>query len=162
MTAKRTTLAELQELAAKEVAKLPVDQLQLLVEDVAVLLSRAKSLDEKINRALDLRFSEQAKAARASAGKDTGRIRLVDNDFEIVADSPKAVVWDQATLSKIAAIIRDEWNENPTDYLIIKYGVAESKFNAWPPALQKAFESARTVRAGKPSYEIIAKKREAA
>ena len=40
MTAKRTTLAELQELAAKEVAKLPVDQLQLLVEDVAVLLSR--------------------------------------------------------------------------------------------------------------------------
>jgi len=64
MSFNRTTLAELQELATKEVAKLPVDQLQLLVEDVAVLLSRAKSLDEKISSALDLRFSEQAKAAR--------------------------------------------------------------------------------------------------
>src|SRR6476646_2746703 len=128
MSFNRTTLAELQELATDEVARLPVAKLQKLVEDVAVLLSRAKSLDEKINGALDLRFSEQAKAARASAGKDTGRIRLVDDDFEIVADSPKAVVWDQATLSKIAAIIRDEWNENPTDDLIIKYGVAESKF----------------------------------
>ena len=162
MTANRVALAESQELATDEVARLPVIKLQKLVEDVAVLLSRAKSLDERINTALDLRFAEQAKAARAAAGKDTGRIRLVDNDFEIVADSPKAVVWDQATLSKIAAVIRDEWHENPTDYLTIKYGVAESKFNAWPPALQKAFESARTVRAGKPSYEIIAKKREAA
>jgi len=162
MTANRVALAESQELATDEVARLPVIKLQKLVEDVAVLLSRAKSLDERINTALDLRFAEQAKAARAAAGKDTGRIRLVDNDFEIVADSPKAVVWDQATLSKIAAVIRDEWHENPTDYLTIKYGVAESKFNAWPPALQKAVEPARTVRAGKPSYEIIAKKREAA
>jgi hypothetical protein len=158
----RVTLAELQELATAEVARLPVDQLQTLVEDVAVLLSRAKSLDEKISAALDLRFSERAKATRLAAGKDTGRVRLIDNEFEIVADSPRAVVWDQATLSKIAVTIRDEWLENPTDYLTIKYGVAESKFNAWPSALQKLFEPARTVRAGKPSYEIFVKKREAA
>jgi hypothetical protein len=158
----RVTLAELPDLATEEVARLPVNQLQTLVEDVAVLLSRAKSYDEKISTALDLRFSEQAKAARTAAGKDTGRVRLTDDEFEIVADSPKAVIWDQGTLSKIAAVIRDEWHENPTDYLTIKYGVAESKFNAWPPALQKAFEPARTVKTGKPSYEIVAKKREAA
>src|SRR4051795_3884865 len=162
MTANRVTLAELQELATDEVSKLPVDQLQTLVEDVAILLRRAKSLDEKLSTALDLRFSELAKAARSAAGKDTGRVRLVDNEFEIVADSPRAVVWDQDTLSKIAATIRDEWHENPTDYLTIKYGVAESKFNAWPPALQKAFEAARTVKVGKPSYDIIARKRGAA
>src|SRR4051794_15628887 len=108
MTAKRTTLAELQELATEDVAKLPVDQIHTLVEDVAVLLNRAKSLDDKIGATLDLRFSEQAKAARNAAGKDTGRVRLMDNEFEIVADSPRAVVWDQATLRKIAAAIRDE------------------------------------------------------
>jgi hypothetical protein len=162
MTAKRTTLAELQELATDEVAKLPVGHLYALVEDVAVLMARAKSLDDKISTALDLRFSERAKAARAAAGKDTGRVRVMDNEFEIVADSPRAVTWDQITLSKIAAVIRDEWHENPTDYLTIKYGIAESKFNAWPSTLQKAFEPARTVRAGKPSYEIFARKREAA
>jgi hypothetical protein len=39
MTAKRTTLAELQELATDEVAKLPVGHLYALVEDVAVLRS---------------------------------------------------------------------------------------------------------------------------
>jgi ferredoxin-fold anticodon binding domain-containing protein len=54
----RVTLAELQELATEEVARLSVDKLQTLVEDVAVLLNRAKSLDEKISTALDLRFSE--------------------------------------------------------------------------------------------------------
>jgi hypothetical protein len=162
MTAKRTTLAELQELATEEVARLPVYQLQILVEDVAVLMARAKSLDEKIDCALDLRFSDRAKAARSAEGKDTGRIRFNDGAFEIVADSPKAVTWEQKTLAKIAAVIRDEWHENPTDYLTIKYGVAESKFNAWPPALQKAFEPARTVKAGKPSYEIVAKTRQAA
>jgi hypothetical protein len=158
----RVTLAELQELATEEVARLSVDKLQTLVEDVAVLLNRAKSLDEKISTALDLRFSEQAKAARAAAGKDTGRVRLVDDDFEIVADSPKAVIWDQGTLSKIAAVIRDEWHENPADYLTIKYIVAETRYNSWPSALQKAFEPARTVKAGKPSYEIVVRKREAA
>jgi hypothetical protein len=89
-------------------------------------------------------------------------VRLMDHDFEIVADSPRAVIWDQAALSKIAVVIRDEWHENPTDYLTIKHGVAESKYSAWPPTLQKLFEPARTVRAGKSSYEIIAKKREAA
>jgi hypothetical protein len=162
MTANRVTLAELQELKTDEVAKLPVDQLLTLVEDVAVLLSRAKKLDDKINTALDLRFAEQAKAARASSGKDTGRVRLVDDEFEIVADMPKAVMWDQSALSKIAAVIRDEWKEDPTDYLTIKYGVPELKFSSWPSALQKAFEPARTVKAGKPSYEIIPAKQEAA
>src|SRR5689334_13376498 len=130
MKANRVTLAELQELATDEVAKLQVAQLQALVEDVAVLLSRAKSLDEKISAALDLKFSEQAKSARLAAGKDTGRVRLEGDDFEVIADSPKAVVWDQGILSKIAVTIRDEWNENPADYLTIKYGVAESKFTA--------------------------------
>jgi hypothetical protein len=89
-------------------------------------------------------------------------VRLVDDDFEIVADSPKAVIWDQGTLSKIAAVIRDEWHENPADYLTIKYIVAETRYNSWPSALQKAFEPARTVKAGKPSYEIVVRKREAA
>ena len=162
MNANRVTLAELPALAIEEVAKLPVDQLQMLVEDVAALMARAKSLDEKIDSALDRRFSDRAKAARSAEGKDTGRVRFDDGEFEIMADSPRAVIWEQKALAKIAATIRDEWNENPTDYLTIKYGVAESKFSAWPPVLQTLFEPARTVKAGKSSYEITAKKRKAA
>src|SRR5690349_19209254 len=99
----RTTLAELPALAIEEVAKLPVDQLQMLVEDVAVLMARAKSLDEKIDSALNLRFSDQAQAARSAEGKDTGRIRFDDGEFEIMADSPRAVIWEQKALAKIAA-----------------------------------------------------------
>src|SRR5690242_13913089 len=158
----RTTLAELQEMTTEEASTLPVAHLQMLVEDVAVLMARAKSLDEKIDSALDLRFSDRAKAARSAEGKDTGRIRFDDGEFEIMADSPRAVIWEQKALAKIAVTTRNEWNENPTDYLTIKYGVAESKFSAWPPVLQKLFEPARTVKAGKSSYEIVAKKRKAA
>lgn len=141
-----------------EVARLPIAIIQMLVEDVAVLIARAKSYDEKLSAALDLRFSEKARAARSAEGKDTGRIRFDDEEFEIVADSPKAVIWDQKSLASIAAKIRDEWSEDPADYLTVKYGVAESKFTAWPPLLRKTFEPARTLRAGKPSYEIVAKK----
>jgi hypothetical protein len=157
-----TTLAELQEMTTEEVAKLPVAHLQMLVEDVDILMARAKSLNEKIDTALNLRFSDRAKAARSAEGKDTGRVRFDEGEFEIVADSPRAVMWNQVALSRIAGIIRDEWNENPRDYLTVKYVVAESKFSAWPPTLQKLFEPARTVKAGKPSYEIYFKTRRAA
>ena len=35
---------------------------------------------------------------RAEAGKDTGTVRFVDNDFTVIADLPKRVKWDQAKL----------------------------------------------------------------
>jgi hypothetical protein len=32
--------------------------------------------------------------------------------------------------------------------------VSETKFNAWPETLKSAFEAARTVKSGKPSYRL--------
>jgi hypothetical protein len=154
----RTTLAELPEMSTAEVARLPVAHLQMLVEDVAVLLARAKSYDEKLSDALNIRFSERAADVRRAAGKDTGRVHFEDDGFTISADLPKAVVWDQAKLAGAVATIRDEWKENPAHYIATKMSVAESKWSAWPPSIRAAFEAARTVKSGKPSYEIAAKR----
>jgi hypothetical protein len=162
MTANHPTLAELPGMSTAEVSALPLDVLQMLVEDGAALTARAKSVNEKIDAALDLRFAEKARSARSAEGKDTGRVRFDDDGFNVAADSPKSVAWDQKQLAKIAETIKNDWAEDVSDYLVVKYSVAENKYSAWPPLLRKTFDPARTVKAGKPSYEIIARKQEAA
>jgi hypothetical protein len=129
----------------------------MLLEDVAALMARAKCLDEKLTTALDLRYSERARRARAAEGKDTGRVRLVDEDFEVIADLPKATVWDQRKLATVFSVIAEQWRENPHEYITVKYGVPESKFSAWPTPVRKLFEPARTVKPGKPSYSLAKK-----
>jgi hypothetical protein len=139
---------------ATEVSALPIDQLELLLEDVAELKARAARLDGILSSALHMRFSEGAHAARRAAGKDTGTVRLADGDVVIVADLPKKVEWDQAKLDAAVQVVKG-WGENPADYIEVKLSVAERKFEAWPPAIQREFIGARTVSAGKPTYKIV-------
>jgi hypothetical protein len=44
--------------------------------------------------------------------------------------------------------------EDPAEYVEISYRISETKFNAWPETLKSAFEAARTVKSGKPSYRL--------
>ena len=155
MTSNRPTLAELGSMRADEVAKLPADMLALLVEDVAKLLASAKAYDEKISAALHIKYGALAQQARSAEGKDTGRVRLTYANEVVVADQPKNVTYDQATLARAVAVIRDEWKEDPEDYVQIKYSVPEGRYQAWPQSIKRIFDPARVVKAGKPSYEII-------
>ena len=50
------------------------------------------------------------------------------------------------------------WGEAPEDYISFEIKVAEARFNAWPPAIRKLFEPARTLKTGKPSYKLEALK----
>lgn len=156
----RTTLAQMSEMGTAAVAALPPDQLAMLLEDVADLKAQAKRYDDILSAALHQRYRDNAKAARDAGEKSHGTVRFEDGDYEVVADLPKKVEWDQKLLRQRADIIHDEWKEDPNDYLEIKLSVKESKFTAWPPHLQQLFTPARTVGAGKPSYEL--KRKEAA
>ncbi|GGC63840.1 hypothetical protein GCM10011504_47560 [Siccirubricoccus deserti] len=149
----RTTLAQLRGMDAERAARLPVDQLALLLEEVGELKADTKGLADLLHDALHTRFGSAAAAARRAEGKDTGRVRLAEDGFEVVADLPKRVEWDQPRLAVAVATIRG-WGEDPADYVAIESRVPESRFLAWPPRIRAVFEPARTVAAGRPSYTL--------
>lgn len=157
----RVTLAQLTQMPTHEAASLPVEHLAMLLEDVADLKDQAKKADAALLAALDARYGENARAARRAKGIDTGRVRLADGEFEVHADLPKDVDWDAAKLREAVETIRS-WQEDPAEYVSIKITVPERKYEAWPSAIRKLFDPARTVGTGRPSYKLVRKQAEAA
>lgn len=152
----RTTLAQLREMDAAQAACLPIDHLALLLEEVGALKADAKHLADLLHDALHTRYGEAAAAARRADGKDTGRVRLEADSFEVVADLPKKVEWNQGRLAEAVATILG-WGEDPADYVATEIRVPESRFTAWPPRIRDVFAPARTVATGRPSYTLQAK-----
>jgi hypothetical protein len=156
MTSNRTTLADLRTMDMQKLAALPVDQLALLADDVVALKADAKTLGDKMSAILHARFGDQAAVTRRMEGKDTGRVRLLVDGFEVVADLPKRTEWDQARLRDAVTTLRG-WGEDPADYVAIEMSVPESRYAAWPPRIRALFEPARTVGTGRPSYTLTQK-----
>ena len=92
--------------------------------------------------------------ARAAIAKDTGIIRFSDGAITIVADLPKKVDWDQAKLAALVETIRGS-GEDPGQYIEISFSVSERAYGAWPDAIRRAFEPARTLRTGKPTFRLL-------
>ncbi len=152
----RTTLAQLREMDAAAAARLPVDQLAALLDDAAELKADAKRAADLLHDALHARFGAAAVAARREEGKDTGRVRLEEDGFEVVADLAKRIEWSQARLAEAVRTLR-EWGEDPADYVATELRVPEARFTAWPPRMRALFEPARTVGAGRPTYTLAPK-----
>ena len=149
----RPRLADLQGMDVPQIARLPVDQLAVLVEDLDEMKAEAKRLGDLMSLALHQRFGDAAAALRHAEGKDTGRVRLTENGCEIIADLAKKVSWDQSRLAEALATLR-AWGESPGDYVTTEVSVPESRFTAWPPRIRALFEPARTVAAGRPSSSL--------
>jgi hypothetical protein len=90
----------------------------------------------------------------ATGLNDTGTHHRADGDFDIKITMPKNVAWDQAMLADAMATIRSEWEADPTEYVDAKLSVSETKYAAWPAQIRELFTPARTVKPGKPKFEI--------
>ena len=148
------SLAQMREMGAKQVSNLPTDQLATLLEEINTLKADAAKLSDKLGDALDMKFRDDAADLRRADNKDSGRVSFDDGDCIVRADLPKKVTWNQAALTRAVQVIRDEWKEKPGDYVTLEVKVSETRFNAWPPAIQAVFCGARTVGVGRPSYVI--------
>ena len=95
----------------------------------------------------------QLDALRQQAGKTTGTVRFEVDGHTVIADLPKRVEYDQAKLKDAVEALR-KWGENPEDYVGLEVKVAEATYTAWPPAVRQLFEPARTVKTGKPTYQL--------
>jgi hypothetical protein len=156
----RIRIGDLKNMPVTGITQLPTGQLAVLQEEVDAHLNDARQLKERLDAALDRRFGQRARAIRASHGKDAGTVRFEDGAVTIAADLPKRVVWDQKQLAAIAGRIR-AGGEDPTEYVDIAFKVPERKFTAWPAHIRAAFEDARMVKTGKPSYRLSLSGRDA-
>ncbi|SHF44890.1 hypothetical protein SAMN05444279_1492 [Ruegeria intermedia] len=137
-----------------EIAQMPVDLLAVLQHEVDERLKRAKAAKARLDGALTVRYAARAEEARRAGGKDTGTVRLDDGDFIVVADLPKRVDWDQEQLAAMVERIRAA-GDDPAQYVDVTYKVPERKYAAWPEAIRKGFEPARTVRPGTLKVAIL-------
>ena len=147
------TLKDLHRMPIGEIAALPADQLALLQLEADEALRAAKATRDWLEGAIAQRYADRAQSLRREAGKDTGTIRFDDGPVTVVADLPKKVDWDQTQLAALAECIRAD-GDDPTEYVDTAIKVPERKFTAWPSHIRAAFEDARTVRVGKPSFHL--------
>lgn len=153
MISNRIPLDELRRMAIGDVVALPAEQLALLQDEAVEALRRAKTACDWLDGAITLKYGDRAHASRQAAGKDTGTIRFDDGHVTVVADLPKRVDWDQDKLATLVERIRSD-GDDPAEYVDVAIKVPERKFAAWPSHIRSAFEDARTVRTGKPSFRL--------
>jgi hypothetical protein len=139
------------------VAAQPIEVLAALADSLAEVKTLVADAEARLNAGLDVRFGDRARQLRAADGKDSGRVRLGDGVFVVVADVPKRVDWDQDKLAAIVARIRQS-GDDPTDYVRTTCDVSERAYTAWPQHIRRLFEPARTLKLGKPRYVIEARR----
>ena len=144
---------QLSAMSDAQLASLPATQLCEVHYNLAQLADWVKKAQAKVHAAMQRRYAEQERAARADAGKDFGTVRFNDGLVRITVDTPKRVTWNQQQLAAIAQRIAAS-GERVEEYLDIEFSVPESRFNNWPTALREQFEPARTVKPGKASYDL--------
>lgn len=144
---------QLTALSTLQLQTLPPPQLVEVHCNLAKLATWLKTEQTKVHTAMQKRFGEFERTARAQVGKDFGTVHFNEGELRVTVDQPKRVSWDQKQLASIAQRITAS-GDRVEDYLDIEFSISESRFNAWPPSMREQFEAARTVKPGKASYDL--------
>lgn len=147
------TLNDLEHKPIGELAALPPAELKMLMEDADALMKKAKLIREWLDGAVNLKYQTRIDAQRQAQDKPYGVVHIEDDGHTVTCDLPKKPEWDQAQLAVIAQNIQAS-GDNAAEYVETSYKISERKYGAWPEHIRQAFEKARTVRAGKPTYTI--------
>jgi hypothetical protein len=149
----RPSLADLARLPLGEIVALSAETLALLQEEAEETLRRAKAAKDWLDGALERKYGVLATEHRRIEGKDTGTVRFDDGAITVVADMPKKIEWDQEQLAATVERIRAA-GDDPGEYIETAFKVSERKYGAWPAHIRTAFEGARTVKTGKPTFAL--------
>jgi hypothetical protein len=150
----RITLYNLDQQPIGAIIALPANDLARLQTEVEEHFRKAKLLRDWFNGVLIQKYEHRAQTERLDANKDTGTVRFQDGEVAVVTDLAKRIDWDQAKLTAMVERIRLS-GANPAQYVDIAIKVPERKYSAWPDAIRKDFEPARTVRTGALSVTLI-------
>jgi len=144
---------QLTAMSVSQLQALPPAHLVEVQRNLGQLADWLKKEQAKVHTAMQQRFEELERVARAETGKDFGTVRFQEGPLCVSVDKPKRVSWDQKQLAEVAKRIAAS-GDRVEDYLDIEFSVPESRFNNWPTSLREQFEAARTVKPGKAIYVL--------
>lgn len=147
------SLEHAQLMSIGDLASATAADLQQVQAEASELLRKSKALKDWIDGAVALKYEYQAQAIRLEQGKDTGKVHFVDDGIRVTSELSKRPEWDQQKLAEIAKRIA-ETGDDPAEFIDVAYKVSERKYTAWPESLRAAFEPARTLKTGKPTFHL--------
>ncbi len=145
--------ADIAEMSIAQLASLPTQQLYEVDANIDKAITWLKGARTKVDAALEQRFGEQGREALRDTARDFGTAHFNVDGVHVKYELPKKVSWDQKKLKAIAERIVAS-GESVESYLDVKLGISETRYTNWPPALQQQFADARTVDAGKATFEL--------
>lgn len=149
----RIHLEDVSAVNAAVLLDLPIDQLDLLLNEAQSNVTAAEAVLEILKTVLSVRFEKPAAEMRRSAGKDTGTVRVVQGDYEVMAELAKKVLWDQEKLpdllDKLIAPV-----ETLSKLVKVEIKINERVFEALAPEHKALLMPARVVKTGKPTYSL--------
>ena len=135
---------------------LPIDGLDAILTNAEHQARKAGFVKKAVTTLIESRYAAKASDAYRAANKDTGTVRIIDDEYEIVFDKAKKVKWDQAELLKAKQTI-ERAGDNPAEYLDVTLSVPERKYAAWPKHIREVFEPARTLEPGSVTVKFARK-----
>lgn len=145
--------ADIAEMSITQLASLPTQQLYEVDANIDQAITWLKSARTKVDSALEQRFGAQGREALRDTARDFGTAHFNVDGVHVKYELPKKVSWDQKKLKAIAERIVAS-GESVESYLDVKLAISETRYTNWPPSLQQQFADARTVDAGKATFEL--------
>ena len=145
--------ADIAEMSIAQLASLPTQQLYEVDTNIDKAITWLKGARTKVDAALEQRFGELGREALRYTARDFGTAHFNADGVHVKYELPKKVSWDQKKLKAIAERIVAS-GESVESYLDVKLAISETRYTNWPPALQQQFADARTVDAGKATFEL--------
>lgn len=131
-----------------ELAKIIAD-----IKEAKAIIAAATSGKARLEGELMAKLGDQVQAQLADKDYGTGTANVVAAGHKIKVVVSKKVSYDQQGLKALAETLASR-GEEPSEYLDIKYGVAEGAYKNWPSSLQALVEPHRTVEHSKPTITI--------
>lgn len=150
----------LEEASIKEISQLPPEKLYELQNDIKKEIGIHEARLAALLEGVALKYSQEFVNERKAKGGDFGLVRVEHLGYQAEQTIPKNVSWDQDGMKVIEMELEEQWDEDPTEYIETKRTVQEKKYSAWPTAIKKLFQPARTTKPGKVKIEIKRKESE--
>lgn len=146
------SLDDLGKMTNTQLRELSIKTINRLSDDIVIAMAELSQHKAQLQLVIEDRYGDDFNHARKA--KEFGLVRVEDGDYVVEQTVPKLVSWDQDLMVGIENKLTSEWDEDPTEYIETKRTVQEKKFSAWPTAIKKLFQPARTTKPGKAKVEI--------
>jgi DNA-directed RNA polymerase specialized sigma24 family protein len=143
----KNMISQPETLTAQQISTLPTNDLMQLADLINERLTEAKTMKERLEDGLHLRFSLALQQEMQSKSKDTGTVHFRDGKYRITAEVPKKIAWDSTKFEQILKVLPE----------VVKtaHSIDEKVYQSLSPQHKSLLDQARTVTPGKIRYKIV-------